>query len=132
MGRYKNNIVINISVLIVASFYFLAAVSHISFLKNSTHGFQKSHIQANSPFKRKVEVLYSKVDNVSLIKLLDKTTIEQKKTFNDFIQLTAQFFVIILLILAVWRLTSRLFNIKPSWRLINYHDHYLSICTLRI
>lgn len=132
MRRSKNNIAINTLVLIVASFYFLVAVSHISFLKNSTRGDRKSRIHTNSAFKRKADIFYSKVDNVSLIKLLDKTTVEQKKTFNDFIKFAAECFVSILFILAIWQLKPRFFNIWPSWQLIHYRDHYLSICTLRI
>lgn len=132
MGRYKNNIVINILVLIMASFYLLVAVSHISFLKNSSRGYKKSHIHSNSAFKRKIEVYYSKVDNVSLIKLLDKTTIEEKKTFHDFIQFTAEFFVTILFILTVWQLKLQSYPIKQSRSLLNYQECYLSLCSLRI
>ena len=132
MGRYKNNIAINTLVLIIASFYFLVAVSHISFLKNSTRGDRKSRIHTNSAFKRKADIFYSKVDNVSLIKLLDKTTVEQKKTFNDFIKFAAECFVSTLFILAIWELKSRSCNIRPSWALINQQNHYLSLCALRI
>ena len=132
MGRPKNNIAINTLVLIIASFYFLVAVSHVSFLKNSTRGDRKSRMHTNSAFKRKVDLFYSKVDNVSLIKLLDKTTVEQKKTFNDFIKFAAECFVSTLFILAIWQLKRRFFNIRPSWQFIHCRDHYLSICTLRI
>ena len=132
MERYKNNIDINIVVLFIASFYFLVAISHISFIKNSTYGYGKSHIHANSAYKRKTNIFYSKVENVSLIKLLEKTTVEQKKTFNDFIKFTADFFVTILFILATWQLKSRLINIGHSESLLSYQDHCLSLCTLRI
>ena len=132
MGRSKNNIAINTLVLIIASFYFLVAVSHISFLKNSTRGDRKSRIHTNSAFKRKVDLFYSKVDNVSLIKLLDKTTVEQKKTFNDLIKFTTECFVSILFILAIWELRSQSCNIRPSGPLINHQNHYLSVCSLRI
>jgi hypothetical protein len=132
MGRYKNNIAINILVLLIASFYFLVAISHISFINNSTHGFKKSHLHTNFVLKRKTDIFYSKVETVSLIKLLEKTTIEQKKTLNDFIKFASECFVTMLFILVAWQLRSRLFNIRPSGQLINYQNHYLSICTLRI
>jgi hypothetical protein len=132
MGRSKNNIAINTLVLIIASFYFLVAVSHISFLKNSTRGDRKSRIHTNSVFKRKADIFYSKVDNVSLIKLLDKTTVEQKNSFNDLIKSATECFVCILFILAIWQLKPRFCNLWPSWQVIHYRDHYLSICTLKI
>jgi hypothetical protein len=132
MGRYKNNIDINIFVMCVAIFYLVVAVAHISFIKNSTHGFKKSHIHTNSAFKRKADIFYSKLEDVSLIKLLEKTTVEQKKTFNDFIKFTAECFVAILFILTIWQIKPRSFNISRYGPLLNYQDHYLSICTLRI
>ena len=132
MDRQKNNIDINIFVLSVAIFYFVGAISHISFIKNSTHGFRKSHVHTNSAFKRKSEIFDSKVENVSLIKLLEKTTVEQKKTFNDFIKFTAECFVAILFILATWQIKPRSFNISRYGPLLNYQDHYLAIRTLRI
>ena len=132
MTHHKNNIAINILVLLIAAFYFVVAVSHISFIKNSTHGFKKPHLHTNSAFKRKAYIFYSKVDNVSLIKLLDKTTVEQKKTFNDFVQFTAGFFVTVLFVLAIWRLKPRSLAIRRLGQLISYQDNYLSICTLRI
>ena len=132
MGRYKNNIDINIFVLCIAVFYFVVAVAHISFIKNSTQGFKKSHVHTNSAFKRKVEIFYSKVEDVSLIKLLYKTTVEQKKTFNDFIKFTAECFVAVLFILAIWQLRPQSFSITLYGPLLNYQDHYLSLCTLRI
>ncbi|MBS1522499.1 MAG: hypothetical protein JST50_15980 [Bacteroidetes bacterium] len=132
MGRYKNNIDINILVLFLAAFYFVVAVAHISLIKNSTHGFTKSHVHTNSAFKRKTDIFYSKVDNASLIKLLDKTTVEQKKTFNDFIKFTAECFVSILFILTIWQIKPQSFNISRYGPSLNYKEHYLSMCTLRI
>lgn len=132
MERYKNNIAINIFVVIIASFYFLVVVSQISLLKNSTNGYKNLYPHSNSAFKRKIEAFYSKVENVNLIKLLDKTTVELKRTFHDFIQFAAVFFVITLFISTIWLLNRRSFNAKRSWPLLNYQEYYLSLCILRI
>jgi len=132
MRHYKNNIDINIFVLCVAIFYLVVAVAHISFIRNSTQGFSKSHIHTNSAYKRKTNIFYSKVETVSLIKLLEKTTVEKKKAFIDLIKFTAEFFVIILFVLAIWEIKPRSFNISRYGPLLNYQNHYLSLCTLRI
>jgi len=132
MGRYKNNIDINIFVLCVAIFYLVVAVAHISLIKNSTSGYSKSQTHANSAYKRKTNISYSKVETVSLIKLLEKTTVEKKKAFIDLIKFTAEFFVIILFILAIREIKSPSFNISRYGPLLNHQNHYLSLCILRI
>lgn len=132
MRREVNNIVVNTLVLFIAATYFLVATSHIFLLKNRTRLDQKPRIHSNIITNKKIGIFYSKVDDVSLIKMIDKTTIENKKTFNDFIKLTADFFLITLFFSAIWLLKPRLLNNHPSGQLINYQDYYLSICTLRI
>ena len=133
MGFYTNNITKNILALFIAAIYFLVATSHIFLLKNRTRADQKPHIHNNIVANKKIGVFYSRVDNVSLIKLIDKTTVENKKTFNDFIKFTSEYFVTILFFFtATWLLKPRLFETRLSRQLINYQDYYLSICTLRI
>lgn len=132
MGRYKNNIDINIFVLCVAVFYFVVAVAHISLIKNSTQGYSRSRVHTNSVYKRKTNIFYSKVETVSLIKLLEKTTVEKKKTFIDLVKYTAECFVAILFILAIWEIKPRSSNIRRYGPLLNYQSHYLSLCALRI
>ena len=132
MKRNRNNIAVSIIVLFIAAIYFFVATSHIFLLKNRTQGDKKPHIQSNTFINKKIGVFYSRVDDVSLIKLMDKTTIEQKKTLHDFIHFTAEFFVTILFILTIWQLKLQSYDIKRSWPLLNYKEHYLSLCTLRI
>lgn len=132
MDLCTRNIARSILVFLIASIYFFVATSHIFLLKNTTHADLKSQIHNKVNFKTKFNVFYSKVDNTSLIKLIDKTTVENKKTVTDFIKLIAECFITILFVLAVWLLKSQLFNIRSSGRLIDYQYHYLSICTLRI
>ena len=132
MGFYTNNIVRNILVPFIATIYFFVATSHIFLLKNITHADHKSQIHNNAIVKRQFSVFYSKVDNTNLIKLIDKTTVENKKTATDFIKLIAECFITILFALLVWLLKPQTFNIRSSGHLINYQDHYLYICTLRI
>lgn len=132
MTGYKNNIAANILVLFMAAIYFLVASSHIFMLKNRTRADKKFHLHSNIITNKKIGVCYSKVDDVNFIKMVDKTTIENKKAFNDLIKFTTECFVITLFICGIWRLKPRLFNIRPSGKLINYQDNYLSICTLLI
>ena len=132
MHFYTNNIVRNILVPFIATIYFFVATSHIFLLKNITHADHKSQIHNNAIVKRQFSVFYSKVDNTNLIKLIDKTTVENKKTVTDFIKLIAECFVTILFVLAVWLLEPRLLNIRSSGYLIDYQNHYLSLCALRI
>ncbi len=132
MRCYKNNIAISILVLSVAAIYFLVATFNVFFLKNRTRADKQLSIHGNIITNKKINVFYSKVDDVGLITLLDKTTIEQKKTFNDFIPFTADFFVTTLFILAIWQLKPRSSNTGPSGPLLNYQEYYLSLCTLRI
>ena len=132
MKRNLNNIAVNILVLFIAGTYFLVATTHIFLLKNRTRLDHKPHAHSNIIINKKIGIFYSRVDDVSLIKMIDKTTIENKKTFNDFIKLTADFFLITLFFSAIWLLKPRLLNNHPSGQLINYQDYYLSICTLRI
>jgi len=132
MKRDMNNIALSILVLFVATIYLLVATSHIFLLKNRTRLDQKPHTHSNVIANKKIGIFYSRVDDVSLIKMIDKTTIENKKTFNDFVKLAADFFLVTLFFSAIWLFKPRLFNARPSGKLINYHDHYLSICTLRI
>jgi len=132
MRREVNNIVVNTLVLFIAATYFLVATSHIFLLKNRTRLDQNPHIHSNIIANKKIGIFYSKVDDVSLIKMIDKTTIENKRTFNDFIKLTADFFLITLFFSATWLFKPRSFNIRPSGKLLSYEDHYLSIRALRI
>jgi len=132
MNHYKNNIAVSILALFIASIYFLVATSHIFLLKNNTRADKRSHIHSNILTSKKIGVFYSNVDNVSLIKLVDKTTVENKKTFNDFIKFTAECFVTILFVFAVWLLKPQSFNTRSSRPLINYQDYYLSIQAIRI
>ena len=131
MEIYKNNILKNILVIIIASLYFLVATSHIFFLQSATHGERKSHVHNNSIFKRKVEIFYSKVNNLNLIKPLDKSIVENKKAVADFIKIIAECFLTILFISAVWLLKLKSFNILFRQSL-NYQNCYLSICILKI
>ena len=132
MDFCTSNIARNILVPFIAAIYFFVATSHIFLLKNTTHADLKSQIHNKVNFKRTFNVFYSKVDNTSLIKLIDKTTVENKKTVTDFIKLIAECFVTILFVLAVWLLEPRLLNIRSSGYLIDYQNHYLSLCALRI
>jgi hypothetical protein len=132
MKRNINNIALSILVLFIASIYFLVATSHIFLLKNRTRLDQKSRTHSNIIANKKIGISYSRVDDVSLIKMIDKTTVENKKTFNDFIKLAADFFQITLFFSALWLFKPRLFNIIPSGQLINCQNHYLSIGILRI
>ncbi|HEY9002756.1 MAG TPA: hypothetical protein VIM89_15480 [Mucilaginibacter sp.] len=132
MKHYKNNIDVNILVLFIAAIYFLVATSHIFLLKNRTRADKRAHVHTNITVSKKIGLSYSKVDDVSLIKLIDKTTVESKKTFNDLIKITAEFFLITLFVSATWLLKPRSFNTRQSGQLINYQDYYLSICALRI
>ena len=132
MDFCTSNIARNILVPFIAAIYFFVATSHIFLLKNTTHADLKSQIHNKVNFKRTFNVFYSKVDNTSLIKLIDKTTVENKKTATDFIKLIAECFITILFALLVWLLKPQTFNIRSSGHLINYQDHYLYICTLRI
>ena len=131
MGSSINNTTRNILVLFIVAIYLVVATSHIFLLKNTTQGDRQTHTHDNSIFKRKVDIFYSKVDDTSLIRLVDKTTVEYKKTANDFIKLTANSFVIILFFLAVWRLNPQPFNISRR-QSINHSPPYLSFCILRI
>jgi hypothetical protein len=131
MGIYKNNILKNILVIIIAFLYISVAISHIYFLQNTTLGERKGHAHSNSIFKRKVDVFYSKVDNLNLVKPLDKSIIENKKAVTDFIRINAECFLTILFVLVVWLLKPKSFNIL-SRPLINYQNYHLSICILKI
>jgi hypothetical protein len=132
MKRNKNNIVSSILVLSVAAIYFLVATSHIFLLKNRTRADQNPRVHSNIITNKKIGVFYSKVDDVSFIKLLDKITAEEKKNVNDLIQFTAVFFVTTLFILAIWQLKPQSFNIRRSGPVLSYQEYYLSLCTLRI
>lgn len=132
MKRYKNNIAVSILALVIATIYFLVATSHIFLLKNHTRADKRPRIHTNIITNKKIGLSYSKVDDVSLIKLVDKTTVENKKSFNDLIKLIAEFFLITLFFSPIWLLKPRSFNTQPCGQLINYEDYYLSICTLRI
>jgi hypothetical protein len=132
MKRYKNNIAVSILASVIATIYFLVATSHIFLLKNRTRVDERTHINSNIVANKKIGIFYSKVDDVSLIRLIDKTTVENKKAFNDFVRLTAEFFLLTLFVSAIWLLKPRSFDIRPFGQIVNYQDHYLSICTLRI
>jgi len=131
MEIYKNNILKNILVIFIAFLYFLVAASHIFFLQNTTRTEKRNHTHNNSIFKRKVDIFYSKVDNLNLIKPIEKSTVENKKTVTDFIRTIAGCFLTILFISAVWLLNPKSFNLRFR-QLINYQDCYLSICILKI
>lgn len=132
MKHYKNNIAVSILALFVAAIYFLVATSHIFLLNNRTRLDENLQLYNNIVTNKKAGAFYSKVDEVCLIKLIDKTTIENKKSFNDLIKLTADFFVVTLFFSALRLFEPRLFNIRAFRELINYQGHYLSTRTLRI
>jgi len=131
VGLYTNYTARNILALLIATIYFLIATSHIFLIKNTTRTDKSGHIHNNVVIKKNAGGLYSKVDNANLIRLIDKTTVENKKTIGDFIKLIAECSITILFFIAIWLLKPRFFNIKPRL-FINYQDHYLSICALRI
>jgi hypothetical protein len=129
--RKKKNLFKDFLVIIIAAIYFLIATTHIFYLPNTVRSGRKIHKTDNSTFKRTPETFYIEVSNLNFIRLIDKSTLEDKRIIKDLIQSIAKYLFVLSFTALIWwlkpkRLTNRL------RQLINYHGYYLSICTLKI